>query len=256
MDYICLDSFTPAELEVIHRLDLSRLPTHIAVIMDGNGRWATQQGLPRVIGHRAGVESIRSVVTACQDLGIRYITLYSFSTENWRRPPEEVRALMELIEIQLRDELDSLHARGVRVRHIGRLDGLPESLQTVLTDSIARTQHNPGLTVVFAVNYSGRAELVDAARRLAAEAVAGTLDPHVLDEEDINRALYAPDIPNPDILIRSGGDMRVSNYLLWQIAYTELYITPVLWPELHALHLLQAIEEYQHRQRKFGRVTP
>ncbi|HEY3416807.1 MAG TPA: polyprenyl diphosphate synthase, partial [Armatimonadota bacterium] len=171
-------------------------------------------------------------------------------------PPEEVTALMELIELQLRDELDALHAKGVRVRHIGRLDGLPASLQKVLMDCSTRTEQNSGLTVTFAVNYSGRAELVDAARRLAAEAVAGTLDPRELDEADFSRALYAPDIPDPDMLIRTGGDMRISNYLLWQIAYTELYVTPVLWPEFHALQLLQAVEEYQHRQRKFGRIAP
>ena len=243
--------FSSQENEILERLDLQRLPGHIAIIMDGNGRWATQQGLPRVIGHHAGVESIRSIIRACQDLGVQYLTLYSFSTENWARPDDEIQALMALIEGQLRAEIEGLQKEGVRVRHLGREDGLPASLLKTLRDTAACTADNAGLTVVFAINYSGRSEILDAVRRLAASAA----EPAGLEEADIANALYAPDLPAPDLLIRTGGEMRVSNFLLWQIAYSEFWFTPLFWPEFRALHLLQAMEEYQQRQRKFGRVA-
>ena len=249
------EKFSPNDFAIVERLDLERLPRHIAVIMDGNGRWATQQGLPRVIGHHAGVESIRSIVRAAQDLGLGFLTLYSFSTENWSRPGEEVQALMALIEEQLRVELDELDREGVRIRHLGRAEGLPEALRETLRNTAERTAQNSGLTVVFAINYSGRAEILDATRRLAAAAAIGAVDPSAISEDDFAGALYLPDLPMPDLLIRTGGEMRVSNYLLWEIAYTEFWYTPVLWPEFRATHLLQAIEEYQHRQRKFGRVA-
>lgn len=252
---IIREKFTSQENVVIERLDLQRLPRHIAIIMDGNGRWATQQGLPRVIGHHAGVESIRSIIRAGQDLGIRYLTLYSFSTENWARPDDEVQALMTLIDGQLRAELDGMHQEGVRVRHLGREAGLPDFLLRTLRDTAARTADNTGLTVTFAINYSGRSEILDMTRRLAAAAVAGKVDPQQLTEEDIAGALYAPDMPTPDLLIRTGGEMRVSNFLLWQLAYAEFWFTPLLWPEFRAIHLLHAVEEYQQRQRKFGRVA-
>ncbi len=255
MANIDFEKFTPEEITMIKRLDPARLPRHIAVIMDGNGRWATQQGLPRVFGHRAGVESIRFAANACRWLGIGYLTLYSFSTENWSRPDNEVGALMGLIEEQFRLEVDDLDQQGVRIHHLGRLEGLPESLQQTLHDTVARTRQNTALNLVFAINYSGRAEIIDVARRLAAAAVAGELDPQVLDERDFSDALYLPEMPDPELLIRTGGDMRVSNYLLWEIAYTEFWSTPVLWPDFRNQHLLEAIENYQHRQRKFGRVS-
>jgi len=256
MANITLTKFTAEERAIVERIDPARIPRHIAIIMDGNGRWATRQGLPRVIGHRAGVESVRAVINACGGLSVGYLTLYSFSTENWSRPDTEVRALMELIEGQLRTEAEMLHRENSRIRHLGRREDLPSSLQLALDETASLTAENTGLQIIFAINYSGRTELVDAARRLAAEAAAGALDPAALEEADLARALYLPDVPAPDLLIRTGGEMRVSNYLLWQIAYTELWFTPLLWPEFRAAHLLEAVVEYQHRQRKFGRVTP
>lgn len=245
---------TPEERDLVAQLDLARLPRHIAVIMDGNGRWATGQGLPRVMGHAAGVESVRSTVNAARALGIGFITVYGFSTENWARPEFEVNALMTLIEKKMREEMRGLHEAGVRIRHLGRRNGLPPTLQRVLDEAQGITRHNPGLSLQFAVNYSGRAELVDAVRDLAAQAAAGELDPRAIDEGTIAGALYAPDLPDPDLLIRTAGEMRVSNYLLWQIAYSEYWSTPVLWPDFRAPHLLQALCDYQQRQRKFGRV--
>ncbi|MHB9133496.1 MAG: isoprenyl transferase [Armatimonadota bacterium] len=250
-----LDKFTPEEKAIIERLDLTRLPGHIAVIMDGNGRWATEQGLPRVIGHQAGVESIRSLVRTCKDLHIGMLTLYAFSTENWERPGDEVHALMDLFELQLRTEMAHLHGENVRIRHIGRLTGLPASLQGALHDAQELTRDNTALTLYFAINYSGRAELLDAVKTIAVAAAAGRVDPHTLEESAITQALYAPEMPDPDLLIRTAGESRISNYLLWQIAYAEFWFTPTLWPDFRAIDLLQALEEYQHRQRKFGRVT-
>ncbi|HEY3378974.1 MAG TPA: isoprenyl transferase [Armatimonadota bacterium] len=254
MGTLNLDTFTPEARALITELDLARLPHHVAIIMDGNGRWATQQGLPRVIGHRAGVESVRNIMEAGADLGLGYLTLYSFSTENWSRPEDEVTALMGLIEHHLREETTHMHARGVRVRHLGRTAGLPESLLAALHDAWELTKHNTGMTLQFAINYSGRAELLDAARRLATAAAAGELDPAALTEQDVSAALYHPDVPDPDLLIRTAGELRVSNYLLWQIAYSEIWVTPDLWPDFRALQFLQALCDYQHRQRKFGRV--
>jgi len=252
---IAFEKFTPDEVALIQRLDTEHLPRHIAVIMDGNGRWATQQGLPRIFGHRAGVESIRVAANACRWLGISYLTLYSFSTENWTRPESEVGALMSLIEEQFRLEVDDLDRQGVRILHLGRLEGLPSSLQQTLHDIVSRTEKNTALNLVFAINYSGRAELVDAARRLTAAAIAGTLDPETLDEHTLANALYLPEMPDPDLLIRTGGEMRVSNYLLWEVAYSEFWSTHVLWPDFRTPHLLAAIDDYQHRQRKFGGVS-
>lgn len=255
MSTIKLDSFSMEEQALISQLDLARLPRHIAIIMDGNGRWALQQGLPRVIGHRAGVESVRSAIQTCSDLGIGYLTLYSFSTENWSRPEDEIEALMGLIEQQLRTEAEVLKRMGVRVRHLGRTADLPAPLLGVLADVQALTAENTTLTLQFAINYSGRAELLDAARQLATAAAAGQLDPAALTEDDLAAALYHPDVPDPDLLIRTAGEMRVSNYLLWQIAYSEIWVTPDLWPDFRAPHLINACKVYQQRQRKFGRVS-
>ncbi len=244
--------FTDDERSLLETLDLAQLPRHIAIVMDGNGRWATRQHLPRVLGHQAGVESVRRCVRACASLGIDYLTLYSFSTENWRRPALEVAALMQLIERQMRTEVGGLHQEGIRVRHLGRRAGLPASLLAAFDDAAALTAHNPGLTLQFAINYSGRTELVDAVRHLAAAAVAGDLDPAAVDEAALTAALYAPDIPDPDLCIRTAGEMRLSNFLLWQCAYAEYWSTPVYWPDFGARHLLEACRDFQHRQRKFG----
>ena len=254
MTSINQESFTAEERELVSTLDPSRLPQHIAVIMDGNGRWATRQGFPRVIGHRAGVESVRRTVDACLKLGVRYLTLYSFSRENWSRPAEEVHALMSLITEQLLAEAEALHEQGVRIRHLGRVADISESLLAALHEAQTLTRDNARMTLQFAINYSGRAELVDAARHLATRACAGEINPATIDEEDFAGALNNPDVPNPDLLLRTGGEMRVSNFLLWQIAYSEIWVTEDLWPEFTARHLLQAIENYQHRQRKFGGI--
>ncbi|OPZ88140.1 MAG: Isoprenyl transferase [bacterium ADurb.Bin429] len=252
---IILDIFTPEERALIADLDLERMPRHVAIIMDGNGRWATAQGLPRVIGHRAGVESIRRVMKACRALGIACLTVYSFSTENWGRPDDEVQALMSLHEQSLLVELDEMHREGVRVRHLGRFEMLPESLRRALGDAIERTRANTTLTFTLALNYSGRAELTDAARRLALAAAAGELDPSAITEDTLAGALYAPDLPDPDLCIRTAGELRVSNFLLWQLAYAEFWTTPVLWPDFQPLHLLRAVFDFQCRTRKFGKVV-
>lgn len=255
MTQIDLAYFTaPEERALAAQLDPERVPRHVAVIMDGNGRWATRQGLPRAMGHAAGVESVRSLVNTARAVGIAEVTVFGFSTENWSRPTGEVNALMLLIEQKMREEMRGLHAAHVRIRHLGRRVGLPATLQRVLDDAEAMTRENAALSLQFAINYSGRAEIVDAVRRLAAQAVAGTIAPEAIEEEDLSRAMYAPDLPDPDLLIRTAGEMRVSNYLLWEIAYSEYWSTPVLWPDFRAAHLLHALHDFQQRQRKFGRV--
>jgi len=229
-------------------------PPHIAIIMDGNGRWARQRGLPRLVGHREGRKTVRRVTEDCNDLGVRYLTLYTFSTENWQRPVEEVRGLMRLVERALRQELAELHRKNVRVVASGRLAELPNGVQQALQGAFVQTGANTGLCLNIAINYSGRCELVDAVRKLAAEVAAGTLAPEEISEDRIAGALYQPAIPDPDLLIRTGGDMRYSNFLLWEMAYTELYVTDVLWPDFTAEHLEAAIEDLHRRQRRFGRV--
>jgi len=235
-------------------LDREQLPRHIAVIMDGNGRWAQHRSLPRVAGHQAGAESVRAIIEGCGDLGIEALTLYTFSSENWARPPREVAGLMHLIQERLSRELPELHRKEVRVRAIGRIEALPQSLQEVLEHARTLTEGNTGLRLNLAINYGGRAEIVDAAQALAAAAVAGHLQPTEISEEVFARHLYAPDTPDPDLLIRTAGELRVSNYLLWEIAYAEIVVVPTLWPDFRLAHLLHALVEYQRRQRKFGGV--
>ncbi len=248
------DGQQQSEADLLARLDPTRLPAHIAVIMDGNGRWAKQRNLVRFEGHRASTQSIRDTVSGCRDLGVRFLTLYTFSAENWNRPDIEVRALMALIEDTLRRELPDLHANRARVRLLGRIDNLPASLQRLLQEATELTADNPGLTLQLAIDYGGRQEIVDAARALAREAEAGGLAPDKIDEAQFAAHLYRPDAPDPDLLIRTGGDLRVSNYLLWQIAYTEVYVTPTLWPDFRRVHLYEALIDYQGRQRRFGGV--
>jgi undecaprenyl diphosphate synthase len=255
MTSIDFSRFSPDELAVATRLDADRIPRHIAIIMDGNGRWAVARGLPRVMGHSAGVEGVRASVEACRALGVEVLTLYSFSTENWGRSDEEVGALMGLIEGQLREEVALLHTQNVRVRQLGRQQGLPASLCAAFADAETLTAANTRMTLQLAVNYSGRAELLDAARALAAQAAAGTLDAATLTEDAFAAALYRPDTPDPDLLVRTANERRISNYLLWQTAYAELCFTPVLWPDFRGIHLLDAVEDYQQRTRKFGRLT-
>jgi len=235
-------------------LDRAGTPRHIAIIMDGNGRWARGRGLPRVEGHRRGEHSVRRVVERCGELGVEHLTLYTFSAENWRRSVDEVTALMRLIELAAKKEIQELHRKGVRVRVLGRVHELPRSLQEELRRDEALTRDNRGLNLNLAINYGGRTEIVDAARRLAERVALGTLKPHEITEESLAGELYYPGLPDPDLLIRTGGEMRLSNFLLWQAAYAEIWVTPTLWPEFGAAELDQAIRSFQARERRFGGV--
>lgn len=243
-----------AEPGLLERLSLdpARLPRHVAVIMDGNGRWARQRGLPRPAGHRAGVEAVRRVVEAASRLGIPYLTLYAFSTENWRRPRAEVRSLMNLLVEAMQRYLRELDEKGVRVRVIGEVAELPPGARAAVEEAQRQTAGNEGLQLTFAINYGGRREIVEAARTLMRRAAAGEMRPEDLDEEGFARCLYTHDIPDPDLLIRPSGEMRISNFLLWQMAYAEIWVTPVLWPDFDLEELVRALRSYQARERRFG----
>nr|WP_277995799.1 isoprenyl transferase [Moorella thermoacetica] len=233
-------------------LDRERLPRHVAIIMDGNGRWARSRGLPRLAGHRAGVESLRDIVRACVDWGIGILTVYAFSTENWKRPHEEVEGLMNLLVEYLRRELAELRREGVQVRAIGRLESLPRQAREELERARKETAANKRLILNLALNYGGRSELVDACRRIATLVARGELDPGEIDEEVINNFLYTAGLPDPDLLIRPSGEMRVSNFLLWQLAYTEFWVTDIYWPDFRREDLRRALLDYQQRERRFG----
>jgi undecaprenyl diphosphate synthase len=228
------------------------LPTHVAIIMDGNGRWAKQRGLPRIEGHRHGAESVRTIVRAAGEIGIKYLTLYAFSVENWNRPKEEVDTLMRYLERYLKSETSELDRHNVKLEVIGQIYRLPEGVQTQLKKSISTLSKNNGLTVVMALSYGGRTELVEAVRALAAKVKAGDLDPDEINEQLVSQHLYTKNIPDPDLLIRTSGEMRVSNFLLWQISYAELVVTPTLWPDFRKPQFLEALEEYARRHRRFG----
>lgn len=232
-----------------------RRPRHIAVIMDGNGRWATQQNLPRTAGHRAGARAVRDTAVECGRLDIKYLTLYSFSLENWKRPTEEVQALMALCLEYLTKQRQELIDNNVRFQQIGRRDGLPQSVLDELDETIRESRHCTGLTLTLALNYGSRAEITDAVRTIAHKAAQGEIDPDTIDEATIARHLYTADMPDPDLLIRTAGEMRVSNYLLWQISYAEIHVTETLWPNFTVEHLHAAIREYANRQRRFGAVV-
>ncbi|MDO8756378.1 MAG: isoprenyl transferase [Elusimicrobiota bacterium] len=227
----------------------AKLPRHVAVIMDGNGRWAAKRGLPRIAGHKAGVDSVRAIVRAAGELGIETLTLYSFSTENWLRPAEEVGELMKLLSWALNKETLELDKNDVRLSAIGRLEALPEVVRRELEGAIVRLQHNTGLNLVLALNYGGRQEIIDAANKALA---AGERE---LDETSITDNLYTADLPELDLMIRTSGEMRISNFLLWQAAYAEIYVTPVLWPDFRKEHLEAALEDYQKRDRRFGGLS-
>ena len=231
------------------------VPSHVAIVMDGNGRWATQRGLPRTDGHRAGEEAVGRAVHAAADLGVRYLTLYAFSTENWRRPKSEVRFLLDDTERFVENRRAEFHAMGVRMTWIGRRDWrVPKRITRTIDETIELTKNNPGMTLTIAFNYGGRAELVDAARAIASDAKKGRLDPKNIDERTIHRALYDPKLPDVDLFLRTGGEHRVSNYLLWQSSYAELVFLDVLWPDFDAEHLKEAIEVFNSRRRRFGKV--
>jgi len=236
-------------------LDPSRIPRHVAIVMDGNGRWAAQRGLPRTKGHEAGERALYDVVEGALDAGLPVLSVYAFSTENWRRPPSEVRFLMNFNRRLIRERRDELDERGVRIRFLGRRDRrLPRSVQREMDDAERMTRGNRRLTLVIALNYGGRAEVVDAVRRMLREQSEGRLRGERIDERSISRRLYLPELPEPDLLIRTSGEMRTSNFLLWQAAYAELWFTPVLWPDFNREHLFEAIRDYQKRDRRFGGV--
>jgi undecaprenyl diphosphate synthase len=232
------------------------MPAHVAVIMDGNGRWARQRGLPRVMGHRAGVEALKRTLRLCSDWGIAALTAYAFSTENWTRPGEEVTFLMTLFERVLARELEGLMRERVRIRFLGDLEQLPEGLQALIADATARTATNTGIHFNVCTNYGGRRELVRAARHLAEQVAAGRLDPAAIDEDRFAAELLTAGEVDPDLLIRTSGEQRISNFLLWQLAYAELHITDVLWPDFDAGALGAALLDYQGRSRRFGGVDP
>jgi len=243
-----------SEAEVLASVRTRPLPRHVAIIMDGNGRWATRRGLPRVSGHREGVKAARAIVRAADTLGLECLTLYAFSTENWNRPEDEVSTLMSLLERAVRSELPDLMARNVRLRILGRPSGVPAGVRRGIERVAQETRNNTGLRLLMAFNYGGRDELVDAFRILARRVQAGELAPEDISETHIGQALYTADVPDPDLLIRTSGEMRISNFLLWQIAYTELVVTPKLWPDFSAADLYRAVAEFQGRSRRFGGV--
>jgi undecaprenyl diphosphate synthase len=230
------------------------LPRHVAVIMDGNGRWAERQGKPRIAGHQAGMKAVREVIETTADLGIPYLTLYAFSQENWKRPRTEIEALMGLLRHYIHTERKDLIEKGIRVRAIGDIERLAHGPREELDELITDTAANERLTVTLALSYGGRSEIVDAVRRIARQVRAGELDPEAIDEEVFADRLYTADLPDPDLLIRTSGEFRISNFLLWQIAYTELYVTDVLWPDFDRDAFLDAVAAYQGRERRFGRV--
>lgn len=234
--------------------DGASAPLHVAIIMDGNGRWAKARGLPRVAGHKRGAESVRAVVEAAPDLGITHLTLFGFSSENWKRPEEEVSALMGLLRLYLRNEVARLKEHGVRLRFIGERDRLSADIIDLMTSAEATTAGNDGLTLTVALSYGGRADMVHAARALAARVKAGDLDPADIDETAFGNALMTAGLPDPDVLIRTSGEQRISNFLLWQCAYTELVFSDVLWPDFGRDELVACLEQFHGRERRFGAV--
>jgi undecaprenyl diphosphate synthase len=239
------------EEAIARRLDFDRLPKHVAIIMDGNGRWAAERHLPRVEGHRAGIDAVRDSVETSARLGLGVLTLYAFSVENWKRPVPEVNALMGLLRHYLRAELKTLLKNGIQFRVIGQVDRLSPEIREELEAAVERTASNTGMVFNIALSYGGRAEIVDAARQAIAQGIA----PEDLDEDTFSSLLYTAGQPDPDLLIRTSGEMRVSNFLLWQIAYAEIWVTDTFWPDFRARHLLEAVADYQRRDRRYGAVS-
>lgn len=230
--------------------ELTRIPRHVAIIMDGNGRWAQARGLPRVMGHRQGVENIRPLLNAAVEFGIQYMTIYAFSTENWNRPLDEVRGLMTILEQTIQRETPELNRNGVRIRHLGRTDRLSDKLIKLIADAVELTKHNTRLNLNVAFNYGGRAEIIDAVKRI----VADNIPVETITEELFTHYLYTAETPDPDLVIRTAGEMRLSNYLIWQSAYAEYYATPTYWPDFDKAELYKALLEYSQRERRFGKV--
>jgi undecaprenyl diphosphate synthase len=248
-----LGPVTSEEARLLEKLDFSRLPRHIAVIMDGNGRWAQKRHLPRIAGHSAGTQSARTTIESCARLNIEALTLYAFSVENWRRPKTEIEFLMQLLREYIRKEMPLLQKNNIRMRFLGRTDELPEAVQRDTREATEALAKNTGMVLSIALNYGGRAEIVDAINGILA-ARNGHQTP--ITEEDLSRHLYTADLPDPDLLIRTSGEMRVSNFLLWQIAYAEIFVTDTLWPDFNRARLLEALLDYQKRERRYGAISP
>lgn len=234
--------------------DFDKIPSHIGIIMDGNGRWAKKRFMPRIFGHKYGVEALRSVIKRCSSLGVGYLTVYAFSTENWNRPQDEVSGLMELLVNYLRSEVDELHENQVRVMCIGDIEALPETAKREIANAFEKTKDNKGLTLNLALNYGGRDEIRRGVVKLAESVKKGEIQPEDINEDLIAQSLYTAGQPDPDLLIRTSGEIRISNFLLWQLAYTEFYFTDVLWPDFDAKELDKAIETYNQRNRRYGKV--
>ena len=230
------------------------IPKHIAIIMDGNGRWATSQNLPRLAGHREGIKSVREIVRICGEIGIEYLTLYTFSSENWNRPVKEVSSIMKLLFSTIKKEVQNLHKNNVRLLAIGKLDDLPQKPYQEIMEGINKTKENTGLNLILALSYGSRQELLRAVRRIVDSSKIDEIKIDEIDEDMISKELYTSEIPDPDLLIRTGGENRISNFLLWQSAYTEFYMVDIFWPEFREKELINSIEDYQARQRRFGRT--
>lgn len=248
-----LGSVTPEEAELLNKLDMQRLPRHIAVIMDGNGRWAQRKHLPRVAGHRQGTQTARTTIETCARLNIEALTLYAFSVENWRRPKTETDFLMQLLREYLRQEMPLIQRNNIQLRFLGRSSELPAGVQRDMRDAEEKTAKNSGMVLCLALNYGGRVELVDACNVILAERGAQGSRARVTEEE-LTQYLYTAGLPDPDLLIRSSGEMRVSNFLLWQIAYAEIFVTETLWPDFNRARLLEALVEFQRRERRYGGI--
>ena len=238
-----------------HFLDKNNIPKHVAIIMDGNGRWAKQKGEMRIFGHTNGVESVRESLTAAAEIGVKYLTLYAFSTENWNRPKEEVAALMDLLVKAIYDEVEELNEKGVRLETIGNTSILPVSCREALTKAKERTKNNDKITLILALSYSSRWEIAQAVKTMAEESISGKLNVETINEDLISSYLSTSNFPDPELLIRTSGENRVSNFLMWQLAYTELYFTETLWPDFKKEHFFKAIKDYQHRERRFGKTS-
>ena len=236
------------------KINLEKLPQHLAIIMDGNGRWARERNLSRIEGHRAGAESVRTIVRACRRIGIPILTLYAFSKENWQRPSREVQALWRLLSRYLKSELDEMMANDIRLNAIGDIQELPESVNRLLVETMDKTAPNQEMILNLALSYGGRSEIVRAAQNLAAACVAKQLEPADIDEVMFSKNMYTADMPDPDLLIRTSGEQRISNFLLWQMAYTEIHVSPVYWPDFREPQLMEALADYQRRERRFGKT--
>jgi undecaprenyl diphosphate synthase len=243
------------EAELLAKIDFARLPQHIAVIMDGNGRWAKQRGKPRIFGHRAGAESVRAILDTCARLQIEAVTLYAFSTENWKRPEDEVSGLMQMLKLYLKKELKTVHGNNIKFQAIGKIEGLGEDLQKQIAAAMKYTEKNTGTVLSVALNYGGRAEITEACKKAALDFQRNGRSLEELTEADIERNLYTHNLPEVDLMIRTSGEYRISNFLLWQLAYSEIYVTPTLFPDFRREEVFKAILDFQNRERRFGGVT-